>query len=143
MPRATKPAQPAPNVDPLADLREPDAARYPDPTVAQDGQNGLQEAPAATERPEGLETLVFEALGAASACWENLEGAGVFQSDQAKAIGDALVADLQPMLNPEPVQATTAQEAVARWHSDTVALGFLHKGGRCGCLYIAQRALGA
>jgi hypothetical protein len=34
---------------------------------------------------------VFQAVGAASACWENLEGAGVFQSDRAKEIGEELM----------------------------------------------------
>lgn len=39
-----------------------------------------------------LETKVFEALGAASTCWESLEGTGVFDSDRAKDLGDELVA---------------------------------------------------
>lgn len=34
---------------------------------------------------------VFQALGAASVCWDNLSGAGVFDSTRAKAIGDALL----------------------------------------------------
>lgn len=38
-----------------------------------------------------LEDAVFTALGAASACWTNLEGAGTFESTEAKEIGDALV----------------------------------------------------
>jgi hypothetical protein len=42
-----------------------------------------------------LETLVFQALGAASACWENLEGAGVFESTRAKDIGDQTVAAIR------------------------------------------------
>lgn len=39
---------------------------------------------------ESVETAVFEALGAASTCWDSLDGAGVFHSERAKAIGDAL-----------------------------------------------------
>lgn len=39
-----------------------------------------------------LETAVFQALGAASVCWDPMDGTGVFQSEQAKSIGDALVA---------------------------------------------------
>lgn len=149
MPRTSKTAQakPAPTpADPLADLREPDAERYPeqgpDGNTPQDGQEGPQEGPGAPERPEGLSTLVGEALGAASMCWDP-KPEGVFQSEEASAIVDALLADLQPMLDPTPVQAMTAEDAVARWHANTVALGFLHKGGRCGCLYVAQIALGA
>src|SRR5438045_7518243 len=38
-----------------------------------------------------IEQAVFEALGAASACWENLEGAGVFESTRCKQIGEELV----------------------------------------------------
>lgn len=38
-----------------------------------------------------LQSAVFQALGAASACWENLAGAGIFESDRAKEIGERLV----------------------------------------------------
>lgn len=38
-----------------------------------------------------IEQAVFEAIGAASVCWETLEGAGVFDSTRAKQIGDELV----------------------------------------------------
>jgi hypothetical protein len=38
------------------------------------------------------ESAVFQALGFASLCWEDMSGAGVFQSDKAKEAGDALVA---------------------------------------------------
>lgn len=42
-----------------------------------------------------LEQAVFTALGAASSCWENLEGAGVFESDRCKNIGDQLIARIR------------------------------------------------
>lgn len=32
---------------------------------------------------------------------------------------------------------------VAEWHSDTTAQGFAHKGGACGCRYLALGALRA
>lgn len=38
-----------------------------------------------------LEEVVFVALGAASACWADLSGAGIFQSSRAKEIGEALL----------------------------------------------------
>lgn len=38
-----------------------------------------------------LESAVFQALGAASTCWERMDGTGVFQSTRAKVIGDKLV----------------------------------------------------
>lgn len=141
MPRTSKTAQSKPTpADPLADLREDDTERYPE--QGQAGQEGPQEGPGNPERPEGLSALVGEAVGAASVCWDP-KPEGVFQSEEASAIVDALLTDLQPMLNPEPVQAITVQEAVDRWHANTVALGFLHKGGRCGCTYLAQIVLGA
>lgn len=44
-----------------------------------------------------LETAVFQALGAASACWTNLAGAGVFESERAEAIGQALIARINEL----------------------------------------------
>lgn len=38
-----------------------------------------------------LDSAVMEALGAASSCWENLEGAGVFDSTRCGAIGERLL----------------------------------------------------
>lgn len=55
----------------------------------------------ANERGEDpLQAVVFTALGAASVCWDNMAGAGVFDSDRAKEIGDAVVAWLRT--NPDP-----------------------------------------
>ena len=39
-----------------------------------------------------IEGAVFQALGSASVCWENMSGTGVFQSEEAKRIGDGLLA---------------------------------------------------
>lgn len=38
-----------------------------------------------------LSRLVFTALGAVSACWANLEGAGTFESTKARSIGEELL----------------------------------------------------
>lgn len=43
-----------------------------------------------------LKTKVFEALGAASMCWEE---DGVFMDERATKIGDELIADLKPLLD--------------------------------------------
>ena len=43
------------------------------------------------KEPESLSEAVFIALGGASACWDNLIGAGIFESDRAKEIGDRLI----------------------------------------------------
>jgi hypothetical protein len=42
-----------------------------------------------------LESYVYQALGAASVCWETLEGAGIFESDRAVEIGKALIQKIQ------------------------------------------------
>lgn len=71
-------------------------------SLAEDLRGWLDELP---DRPGGLdqvllqantlEELVFQALGAASVCWETPEGAGVFDSTRAKAVGDELVARIR------------------------------------------------
>jgi len=47
------------------------------------------------DQAETLENAVFQAIGAASVCWETPEGAGVFNSDRAKAIGEELMAEIK------------------------------------------------
>ena len=44
-----------------------------------------------SEPGENLRAAVFQALGGASVCWENPEGAGVFDADRARWIGDGLL----------------------------------------------------
>ena len=43
------------------------------------------------EEGPNLPAAVFQALGAASVCWENPGGAGIFDSTRAKEIGDVLL----------------------------------------------------
>lgn len=45
-----------------------------------------------------LRVAIFEALGEATVCWENPAGAGTFDSDQAREIGERLVALLKGAL---------------------------------------------
>jgi hypothetical protein len=45
-------------------------------------------------------TAIQEAIGAASVCWDSLEGTGVFDSDRAKKIADELYAHLFPADEP-------------------------------------------
>lgn len=56
-----------------------------------------------------LEAAVFQALGAASTCWERLSGTGVFDSDRAKTIGEALVGFIRDHEKPLLGLATTRQ----------------------------------
>lgn len=39
-----------------------------------------------------LKSAVYQAVGGASACWENLRGAGVFREDMATEVAEALLA---------------------------------------------------
>ena len=52
----------------------------PDPWVPQFGDEG-----------PNLEGAVFQALGAASVCWENMSGTGVFDSTKAEWVGEGLL----------------------------------------------------
>ena len=47
------------------------------------------------DQSEDLEEVVFVALGAASACWTNLRGAGTFESSRAGLLGKMLLAELE------------------------------------------------
>jgi len=40
---------------------------------------------------QALEPMVLQAMGQASMCWENVGGAGEFDSTQAREVGDGLV----------------------------------------------------
>ena len=51
---------------------------------------------------DSIEQAVFLALGAASTCWESMEGTGEFQSDRAKAIGQDLVQYIRMNTLPMP-----------------------------------------
>lgn len=96
MPRSRTPRPaPAPDVDPLADLREPSGV-----TVEPEPADSTPAGEATTQAPEGL-PVVFDRL------WH----------EQA------------------------AIQVVNRWHADRIASRYAHKGGTCGCRYLAQMAL--
>jgi hypothetical protein len=65
------------------------------------------EAHAKGEDPE--RALVFQSVGAASSCWEHLEGAGVFDDRMAKHVGDQLLAWFQARTGANLGLATTGQ----------------------------------
>lgn len=59
-----------------------------------------------------LRVRITEAIGAASSCWENLAGAGVFDSGRAAAIADDVIAEvlrLTQLGEPSLGCATTGQ----------------------------------
>lgn len=126
--------------DPLADLRDDDA-RYPEPE-GPGAPAGDAVDLGSIEDPNPLETLILARLEAAMAI--PLDEGGTLTADHramAQVLASEMAQELAPML--APVQDLTWEAAVEVWHENTVALGFLHKGGRCGCRYIAQTILGA
>lgn len=50
--------------------------------------------------PKSLEEAVYQSIGAASVCWESMEGTGVFDSVGAKKIGDELIAFILDRFTP-------------------------------------------
>lgn len=133
---ASSPASSTPVEDPLADLREDEpAARYPE-----DGQNGTQEGPEAPGEADPLVVTILAALETAMAIpQDNADELNAVHTEMATALANETADTLRPSLTP----AVDVDEVVERWHENTVALGFLHKGGRCGCAYIARAAFGA
>jgi len=64
-----------------------------------------------------LTEAVFQAIGAASTCWEHMEGTGIFQSNLAREIGEALMEEVTSSLTPNLGLATTEEllkELIAR-----------------------------
>jgi hypothetical protein len=53
---------------------------------------------------------------------------------------DAAVQAIRPTA-PQSFHDEARAEIVAAFHGDTVATGMLHKGGTCGCRYLATLAL--
>lgn len=115
-PKAQKAAQASPEApeDPLADLREPED-RYPD----------------GVEPTQGPEPVHIEPL-------EDMDGAPFPENVQeAFRVRMAGMVESNALVSEDDQQAAVDRIILA-WHDDTVGLGFLHKGGRCGCHYLAR-----
>lgn len=44
---------------------------------------------------QSIEEVIFQAIGAGSTCWDNLSGAGIFESEKAKEIGDDALEEIR------------------------------------------------
>lgn len=146
--KTQKPAEQAatPAVDPLADLRDPED-RYEGTAPGEGQAQPGEDRPSMLDDPEDLTAAVYQAVGAASVCWETMEGTGVFQEAQARNVAEdllAYIAQSRPLVTQDAWDETVA-EVVAAWHADPTSLGFLHKnnGTMCGCRYLARTALRA
>lgn len=161
MPPRRKSDQDAPekSADPLADLREPE------PNLATDGPKlpPSTPTPAAQEpagEPVSQEDMVY--LYAATSAQEAVQLALMQATPETM---DTLEAELMALLGKFQPGGTAPLEApgqvlavgsplvaqddqdrarnlmIQTWHEDTVCTGFVHKGGVCGCNYLAQTAL--
>lgn len=65
------------------------------PRRGEDFDPAFEAAEAVAEGRDPLEVVIGTGFGYASACWENLRGAGVFESDRARQAADATVAWLR------------------------------------------------
>ena len=97
--------------------------------------------------PARLEMLVFQALGAASACWSNKEGAGESQSERAEEIGEALLAEIRKIYGAEDVVTVYGDEAgLWRWrrqshgNHERIAASGEAFGSLAKAVYGAERA---
>lgn len=82
------------------------------------GYNAHEVAEEAADKGEDvLSTVVVQAMGYASACWDNLQGAGVFRSDEAREAADSLVEWLEAhAVQPNLGYATTG-DLIAELHA--------------------------
>lgn len=81
-------------------------------TDSSSSENHEQSKPWAPEPGADRDAAIFQAIGAASVCWDNPRGSGVFDSDQAKAVADGLIRYLDqlgtPLYEADPPQFSVA-----------------------------------
>lgn len=65
--------------------------------------------------PQDLESVVFTALGAASVCWDGMEGTGEFQSGRAKEIGDDVINWINEHYDKKNEDGSIWQPLPAKW----------------------------
>lgn len=70
---------------------DPDSPFYETPASTHNPETGERLTWTFSQPPESLDQAVQEAVGGASACWDNLEGAGVFESERALEVSQALI----------------------------------------------------
>lgn len=70
---------------------DPSGPPLPTPQNAPHVDEGPSEPWQYDRTPESLSEAVQVAGGAFSACWSNLSGAGIFESDRALEVSDALI----------------------------------------------------
>lgn len=121
-----------PNADPLADLRDTDADRYP----------GTEGTTPDASTPAQVADALTQAVRAAVIAHADPHGVAAEQSPVdlgvVQEFADIAAEAARQFAAPPPEVSLI----IERWHADEVALGFLHGGGLCGCRYIATAAFG-
>ena len=80
------------------------------------------------DKAESLESVLAQAIGAASGCWTNLRGAGIFESDRAKAILDELVAEVNERTAPPRLgRSAVIREMTEEVYQNAFAHGWYDK----------------
>lgn len=62
---------------------------------------------------DDIQAAIFQALGAASVCWESMEHAGIFDSTRAKEIGDELYQRVEAYAREAQPQAALTEDELA------------------------------
>lgn len=80
-----------------------------------------------------IETIVFESLGEASACWNPSTGDAVFDSTRAEAIGDRLLAEIRSRITGDRTDELLAERdrlraAVREWQEAHAVTGGMAPG---------------
>jgi hypothetical protein len=63
--------------------------------------------------PKNLWEAVYQTVGAASVCWEDMSGTGIFQDQQAKDAAESLIQWVRTRLDPDSL----ALVFKAAWHA--------------------------
>lgn len=96
------------------------------------------------ESADTREAAVFQALGAASTCWERPEAAGVFDSDRAKEIGEALLEVLDQLPAEAEVRSISATVSTLRRAADlldVIPAGFRRRNLLLSSFYVSPDTL--
>lgn len=122
-----------PAADPLADLRQAEEHRYPDPAEGTTPDKST---------PSQVADALTEAVRAAVIAHADPDGIAAEERPVDLAIvqefADVATEAARKFAAPPP----DVQSVIERLHGDSVALGFLHGGGVCGCRYIVKVGIG-
>lgn len=71
-----------------------------------------------SQPPESLSQAVHEAVGAASVCWENMSGTGVFDDTRAREVAQGLLDYINENYAPRVTSSTDVLAGDLFWYSE-------------------------